>query len=47
MNEFESCLEKRKIVKIKSSIEMIKKEIKNAEYDFNRAEESLSKKDYK
>jgi len=47
MNEFEICLKERKIVKIKPSIEMIKKETKNAEYDLARSKESLSKKDYK
>ena len=47
MNEFEACLEKRKIVKIKPTTEMIKKEVKNARYDLTQSEGSLSRKDYK
>ena len=47
MNEFETCLNERKIVKIKPSTKMIEKEVNSAEYDLSRSRESLSHKDYK
>lgn len=47
VNEFETCLNERKIVKIKPSIKMIEKEVNSAEYDLSRSIESLSHKDYK
>jgi len=47
MSEFETCLNERKIVKIKASTKMIEKEIDSAEYDLARARESLSHNDYK
>jgi len=47
MNEFQRCLEQRRIVKITPTKEMIGKEIAHAEYDLNRAEESLHNEDSK
>jgi uncharacterized protein (UPF0332 family) len=47
MNKFDKCLEEGKIVKFEASVEMIKKEIENAEYDLARAEESVLKGDSK
>ena len=47
MNEFQKCLEQRKIVKITPTKEMIDKEMTTAEYDLKMAEESLLKDDSK
>lgn len=47
MNEFERCIEERRLIRIKASKEMIQKEIANSEYDINRSRESLKNKDYK
>lgn len=47
MVDFKECLEKRRIVPINATGEMIKKEMDNAVYDLSRSEESLMKKDYK
>ena len=47
MNEFERCLKERRILKIDTSNEMIKKEIEGAKYDLSSAEESLHDGDYK
>ncbi len=47
MNEFQKCLEQRRIVKIIPTKEMIDKEITNAEYDLKMADESLLKDDSK
>ena len=47
MNEFERCLKERRLIEIKPSKEMIKKELKGAEYDLASAEESLQDGDYK
>ena len=35
MNDFERCITDRRLIKIKSSKDMIQKEIDNAEYDLN------------
>ena len=47
MNDFEKCLNERRIIKIDASNEMIKKEIEGAKYDLSSAEESLHDEDYK
>ena len=47
MNEFQKCLEQRRIVKINPTKEMIEKEISSAEYDLKMADESLVKNDSK
>ena len=47
MNEFERCIKKRFLIKIKSSEEMIEKEITNSEYDLNRSKDSIKNKDFK
>ena len=47
MNDFERCLNNRKIIRIKSNKEIIDKEIQDAEYDLNKAEESLKRGDAK
>lgn len=47
MKEFDKCLEERKIVKVRVSEEMIKKEIERAKYDLQRAKESFAREDYK
>lgn len=47
MNDFERCIEEKHLVRIKTSKEMIQKEIANSEYDLNRSKESLRNKDYK
>ncbi|PKP60687.1 MAG: hypothetical protein CVT88_02295 [Candidatus Altiarchaeales archaeon HGW-Altiarchaeales-1] len=47
MNEFEKCIEERRLIRINASDEMIEKELYGAEYDLMRAEESLHNEDYK
>jgi len=47
MNEFERCVKERRLVKIKASEMMIKKEISSAEYDLGRSKDSLDDGDYK
>ena len=47
MNEFEKCVNNGKIVRIKPKKEIIDKEIHDAGYDLNKAEESLKKGDAK
>ena len=47
MNEFERCLRERRLTKIKPSKEMIKKELESAEYDLQRARNSLDDEDFK
>jgi len=47
MNEFEKCLNERKIVKMNASKEVIYKEFENAMYDLARSKESLTKGDFK
>ena len=47
MNDFERCIKERRLVKIKPSNEMIQKELDSAEYDLERAENSLEEGDLK
>jgi uncharacterized protein (UPF0332 family) len=47
MNEFERCIKERRLVKIKPSKEMIQKELESAEYDLERARNSLDQEDFK
>jgi hypothetical protein len=47
MNEFEECLNERKIVKINVSKEVIYKESHNSKYDLARSQESLAKGGFK
>ena len=47
MNEFERCINERRLIKIKSSKEMIQKELSSAEYDLERARNSLNEEDFK
>lgn len=47
MNKFEKCLNERKIIRIKPKKEMIDREIQDAKYDLNKAEESLKRGDAK
>lgn len=47
MKEFDKCLKERRIVKVRVSEEMIKKEIESAKYDLQRAKESFAREDYK
>lgn len=47
MNDFERCVKERRLVKIKPSKEMIQKELESAEYDLERARNSLDQEDFK
>jgi len=47
MNDFERCVKERRLIKIKPSNEMIQKEIDSAEYDLERARNSLEEGDFK
>lgn len=47
MNDFERCIKERRIIKINPSNEMIQKEIGSAEYDLERARNSLEEEDFK
>ena len=47
MNDFERCIKERRLTKIKSSKEMIQKEVESAEYDLERARNSLGEEDFK
>ena len=47
MNDFERCIKERRLVKIKPSKEMIQKELESAEYDLERARNSLDQEDFK
>lgn len=47
MNDFERCIKERRLIKIKPSNEMIQKEIESAEYDLERARNSLDEDDFK
>ena len=47
MNEFERCIQERRLIKIKPSKEMIHKELTSAEYDLERARHSLHEEDCK
>ena len=47
MNDFQKCLEQKRIVKITQTKEMIDKEMASAEYDLKMADESLLKDDPK
>ena len=47
MNDFQRCIKERRLVKIKPSKEMIQKEIESAEYDLERARNSLDQGDFK
>ena len=47
MNEFERCVKERRLIKIKPSNEMIKKEVESSEYDLERARNSLGEEDFK
>ena len=47
MNDFERCIKERRLVAIKISKEMIQKELESAEYDLERARNSLEEEDFK
>jgi uncharacterized protein (UPF0332 family) len=47
MNDFERCIKERRLTKIKPSKEMIQKEVESAEYDLERARNSLGEDDFK
>ena len=47
MNDFERCIKERRLVKIKPLKEMIQKEVESAEYDLERAKNSLEEDDFK
>ncbi len=47
MNEFERCIKERRLIKIKPSNEIIRKELESAEYDLERARNSLDEGDFK
>jgi len=47
MNDFERCIKERHLLKIKTTNEMIEKEIASAEYDLYRSKESMKNEDYK
>jgi uncharacterized protein (UPF0332 family) len=47
MNDFERCVKERRLIKIKPSNEMIQKELESAEYDLERARNSLNQEDFK
>jgi uncharacterized protein (UPF0332 family) len=47
MNDFERCIKERRLTKIKTSNEMIQKEVESAEYDLERARNSLGEDDFK
>lgn len=47
MNDFEHCVKERRLIKIKPSNEMIQKELESAEYDLERARNSLEEEDFK
>ena len=47
MNDFERCIKERRLVKIKPLKEIIQKEIESAEYDLERARNSLEQEDFK
>jgi len=44
---FEVCIKKRYVNKIGPSLDLAKKELNSANYDFTRAEKSLEEEDYK
>jgi len=46
-NEFEECIEKKKLKKIKPDKETIKKELNGSNYDFLRARKSFEEEDFK
>ena len=47
MDDFERCIKERRLIKIKPSEEMIQKELDSAEYDLERARNSLNEEDFK
>jgi len=47
MNDFERCIKERRLIKIKPSKEIIQKELESAEYDLERAKNSLNEGDFK
>ncbi len=47
MNDFERCIKERRLIKIKPSNEIIKKEVESSEYDLERARNSLDEGDFK
>ena len=47
MNDFERCIKERRLTKIKPSNEMIQKEVESAEYDLERARNSIDEGDFK
>jgi uncharacterized protein (UPF0332 family) len=47
VNDFERCIKERRLIKIKPSTEMIQKEVESAEYDLERARNSLDGGDCK
>lgn len=47
MYDFNRCVQERRLVKITPSDEMIQKELESAEYDLERAKNSLDEEDFK
>ncbi|MEA2055846.1 MAG: hypothetical protein U9O49_03330 [Candidatus Thermoplasmatota archaeon] len=47
MNDFERCVKERRLIKTKPSKEIIQKELESAEYDLQRAINSLDEADFK
>ena len=47
MNDFERCIKERRLIETKPSKEMIQKELDSAEYDLERARNSLEEEDFK
>ena len=47
MNDFERCIKERRLMKIRSSKEIIQKEVESSEYDLERARNSLDEGDFK
>ncbi len=45
--KFRECMRKKYLARIPLDKELVKKELKGAEYDLNRAENSLAERDYK
>lgn len=45
--DIRECLKKRFLIEIKSSEDLIKKEIEEAEYDFEKAKKAFDEEDYK
>ena len=45
--DIERCIEKRFLLKIKPDKKLVDKELKEADYDFNKAEKAFNDRDYK